>query len=72
MGTARALEYHIVQQLLRRRASREVAPPSPVAERLIAILAATAGVFLLGSLLQELLWVLLAAGTVLTLGTRSN
>lgn len=41
---------------------------SLLAERCIAVLAATAGLFLIGSVLQELLWALLAAGTVLTLG----
>ncbi|MCB1842658.1 MAG: hypothetical protein KDI09_06810 [Halioglobus sp.] len=39
-----------------------------LAERCIAVLAATAGVFLIGSVFQELLWALLAAGTVITLG----
>jgi len=70
MTAARALEYHIVQQALQRRAAVEVQDMPPVAERLIAVLAATAGVFLLGSVLQELLWVLMGAGTVLSLGTR--
>jgi len=69
MTTIRAMEYRIVRNLLQRR---EVEPPEAGhamwVERLIAVLATTAGVFLLGSYLQELLWVLLAVGTIGVLG----
>jgi len=37
------------------------------ADRLIAILAVTAGLCILGSYLEELLWTLLAAATLCTL-----
>ena len=59
----------IIQQLLQREKS--VSEPlrfAILAERLIAVLAATAGVFLLGTYLQELLWALIAGGTVCSLG----
>lgn len=71
MTTSRAIEYQITRHLLRRREqSRRGHPSQGLAERIITAAAVIVGVLLLGSLLQELLWVLLAAGTVLTLGTR--
>jgi hypothetical protein len=73
MTAAKATEYRIIRQLLHRQGSEvEVLPVSPLAERLIAVLAATAGVFLLGAYLQELLWVLIAAGTIAVLGVPSE
>lgn len=72
MTTSRALEYQITRHLLRRRELTRRSRLSPgMAERIITVAAVVAGAILLGSLLQELLWALLAAGTVLTLGTRS-
>lgn len=71
MTTSRALEYRITRHLLRRRESARRGPPSAgFAERVITAAAVVVGVLLLGSLLQELLWVLVGAATVLTLGTR--
>jgi hypothetical protein len=71
MTTSRALEYQITRHLLRRRELARRGHPAPgLAERVITAGAVVVGALLLGSLLQELLWVLLAAGTVLTLGTR--
>lgn len=67
MTAGKALEARITRRLLARRASAPAAPVS-VAERCIALVAATAGVFLLASLLQELLWALLAGATVWSLG----
>jgi hypothetical protein len=37
------------------------------ADRLIAVLAVTAGLFIIGSYFEELLWAVLAAATVTTL-----
>ncbi len=72
MTTSRALEYQITRHLLRRRELTRRSRLSPgMAERIITVAAVVAGAILLGSLLQELLWALLAAGIVLTLGTRS-
>lgn len=37
-------------------------------DRLIAVLATTVSLFVLGSFLEELLWVVMAAGTIFALG----
>jgi hypothetical protein len=69
MTAAKAIEYQITRQLLQRQ--QGVATGSDFnlwVDRLIAILATTAGLFLLGSYLEELLWAVLAAGTIVTLG----
>lgn len=71
MTTARIIEHRITRDLLRRR-EREPSPrAASLAERLITAVAVTAGMLLLGSYLQELLWVLLAGAAILTLGTRT-
>ena len=72
MTAAKAIEYRITRNLLQRRSRDSGSPHLKVsshrwADRLIAILALTAGLFVLGSFLQELFWVVLAAGTMLTL-----
>ena len=68
MTAAKLIEYRIARQLLRRREEGGEQQGSNVwADRLIAILAVTAGLFILGSFLEELLWVLLAAATICTL-----
>jgi hypothetical protein len=75
MTADRIIEYRITRQLLRRR---EGAPGAvrtspaeqgvqPWADRLIAILAVTTGLLLVGSYIEELLWVVVAATTVVTL-----
>jgi hypothetical protein len=67
---AKALEYEITRQLLRRREGRASATRAGAGiERLITGVAAVAAVVVLGSVFQELLWALLAAAVVLTLGT---
>jgi len=73
MTEARIVEYRITQQLLQQRAGAAARTPMyRIAERFICS-AALAGVMLLfGSLLPELLAVLLAATAVLALGTRSG
>jgi len=68
MTAAKLIEYRITRQLLQRReeGGRQQGV-NPWADRLIAILAVTAGLFVLGSYLEELLWAVLAAATIFTL-----
>jgi hypothetical protein len=80
MTAARLIENGITRKLLRRR-EREAQAGSftpdpqlhwqgdiqPWLERVIAILAVTTGLLFIGSLVEELLWVALAASTVFTL-----
>ncbi|GAB5450109.1 MAG: hypothetical protein Hals2KO_04370 [Halioglobus sp.] len=73
MTSAKATEHRIIRSLLLRPArQRSAGAPGLELGRMLewgsAILAATAVVFLLGSYLQELLWVLIAAATVFVLG----
>ena len=73
MTAARMMEYRITQQILQRRqgpVSR--LPARAIAERIITTAAVTVALVLTGSYLQELLWVLLAGGAVLTLGTSKS
>ena len=68
MTAAKLIEYRITRQLMQRREEGGDQLDSGLwADRLIAILAVTAGLFILGSFLEELLWALLAAATVFTL-----
>lgn len=69
MTAARFIEHRITRQLLQRR--EEVVErrdhhrsPSPWVERLIAVLAITAGLSIVGSYFEEILWVLLAVATL--------
>ncbi len=71
MTTARFIEQRITRDLLRRREQGIAPGRNPWLERLITAAAVTVGMLVLGSYLQELLWVLLAAAAVLTLGTRT-
>ena len=71
MTTARFIEHRITRNLMQRRERQQLVTSGPVAERLITTVAVAAGMLVLGSYLQELLWVLLAGAAVLTLGTRS-
>jgi hypothetical protein len=71
MTTAKFIEYQITRNILRRREQHTQAASGWLADRLIMITAVTAGMLLLGSYLQELLWVVLAAAAVLTLGIRT-
>jgi hypothetical protein len=71
MTTARCIEHQITRDLLSRRERGRVTYRGEVAERLISVTAVTAGMLLLGSYAQELLWALLAGAAVLTLGTRT-
>lgn len=83
MTAARIIEYRIARQLLRRREKSPVhcrgvaAAPAqcstpqydvqPWADRLIAILAVTTGLLIVGSYVEELLWAALATATVYSL-----
>lgn len=71
MTTARFIEHRITRDLLRRREKAPAPGNAPWVERLITAAAVTVGMLVLGSYLQELLWVLLAGAAVLTLGTRT-
>jgi hypothetical protein len=68
MTAAKQIEYRITRRLLQRREEvGESTRVSPWAERVIAVLAVTAGLFILGSYLEELLWLVVAGATVFTL-----
>lgn len=68
MTATKLIEYRIIRQLLQRREKGDRQPAfHPWGDRLIAVLAMTAGLFVLGSYLEELLWVVLAAALVVTL-----
>ena len=74
MTVARRIENQITRQLLQRREegdgqSYPIDNPgaNPLIDRLIAILAVTAGLLIVGSYLEELLWAILAATTAITL-----
>lgn len=70
MTTARMMEHRITRDLLERRDTAPVAGSGRLVERFITVAAVTAGMLILGSYAQELLWALLAGAGVLTLGTR--
>lgn len=68
MTAAKLIEYRIIRQLLQRREDGNVQQgPNPWVDRLIAILAVTAGLFIVGSCLEELLWAVLAGATLFVL-----
>ncbi len=65
MTTARRIEHSITRQLLERRKEPVEERRSNLwLERLIAVLAVTAGLSVVGSYFQEVLWALLAAATL--------
>ncbi len=69
MTAIRAVEYRIIQDLLQRRSTgEEFASGNRWAMRLVSIASLCAGMLLLGGVLQELVWVLLAAGAALAMG----
>ena len=78
MSAVKDMEYEITRQLLRRREHGELPrdcalggqqrlQTQPWAERLIAVLAVSAGLLIVGSYLEELLWAAVAVTTVFTL-----
>ncbi len=72
MSTVRLIEHRIIQELLCRRERIALGGTRRMAERVITAAAVTAGLLLLGSYLQELLWALLGGAVILTLGTRAD
>jgi hypothetical protein len=70
MTTAKLVEYQITQQLLRRQEGGRSSLQNRIVERTIRTAAIVVGMVLLGSYLQELLWVVLAAGGVFALGVK--
>jgi ABC-type bacteriocin/lantibiotic exporter with double-glycine peptidase domain len=70
MTAAKSIEYRITRQLLRQGERVEESVNTQVVNRVIRVAAATVAVVLLGSYSQELLWVLVAASTVLALGIK--
>jgi hypothetical protein len=78
MAVATRIEMQIIRRLLQDRQRGTVQPgaaeprklhghTNPWADRLIAILAVTAGLVIMGSYLEELLWLVVAGATVFTL-----
>ena len=68
MTGAKLIEYRITRQLLQRRQQGYVQLDQNLwVERLIAILAVTAGLIIIGSFFEELLWAVVAAATISTL-----
>ena len=72
MTTARYIEHRITRNLIDRREREPARRHEQLAERLITVSAVTAGMLLLGSYAQELLWALLAGEAVLTMGTSTD
>lgn len=70
MTTAKALEYRIIRKLTAALPTDRSEPSQGVrwADRVIAVTALTAGLFVLGTYLEELLWVVIAALTIFALG----
>lgn len=68
MITAQAIEHRVVKSLVQRYAP-PTQSPTPVADRVIRLTATVAAVFLLGTYLQELLWVSVAVATIAALGS---
>lgn len=66
---ARVIEYRISQRLKQRfRQAPEPYRAFTWSDRLIAVLSVTVGLIVVGSFLEELIWVVLAAATVYGLG----
>jgi nicotinamide riboside transporter PnuC len=71
MTAAKQIEYAIARRLIRRGSSQSEAAGQPArqpwVDRMIAVLAATAGLAVVGSYAEELLWLVVAVATVITL-----
>lgn len=70
MTAAQHIEYQITRQLVKRRGTTKIQPRVDISawtDRLIAVLALAAGLLVLGSYVEEVLWFVVAATTVLTL-----
>ncbi|MBT4521941.1 MAG: hypothetical protein HOC23_18235 [Halieaceae bacterium] len=67
MNEAKALEYRIIQQLLRRRERQR---SRSAVDRLIVCLTIATCILMVSLYLPELLWVVLAGALILSLGVR--
>lgn len=68
MTGVKLIEHRITRQLLQRRDQGHTQQGHNLwADRLIAVLAVTAGLFIMGSYFEELLWAVVAGATVSTL-----
>ena len=72
MMTGKAMEYRITRQLIQRRQQGRRSGTATAVERLLTAAAVCAALLLMGTYLQELLWVGLGGSAVLTLGTGSD
>jgi len=70
MTNGKAIEYRITQHLMQRGSDNLLRAEVSAAERLIYLVAASAGLLLLGSLSAELLWVALGGAAVVAMGVR--
>ena len=74
MSNAKMIEYRITRQLLQRQHSLGEGNfrGGSWVERAISVAAVTAGLFVVGSYLQELLWALLAGGAIVSMGVSNK
>ena len=71
MTNAKAVEYRISQQLMRRREGANGSTTwSRLTHGLISVVSVTVVLVALGIYLPELLWVLVGAGSILAIGTK--
>lgn len=68
MTSARAIEYRITRDLMERHTGPGLEADLPVARRLICAAALAGAMLLFGSMMPELLGVLLASGVLVALG----
>lgn len=70
MFAVRAWEHRVIQQVINREPQQQPAPPAvesrPWADRLVKVVATTAVLVVVGSYLQELVWVFLAVATAVS------
>ena len=74
MSNAKMIEYRITRQLLQRQhlLGEGNTRGGIWVERAISVAAVTAGLFVVGSYLQELLWALLAGGAIVSMGVSNK
>ncbi len=70
MTSSQAIEYRIARQLLK-KSPAPIRENSHLADRVIAIVALTAGMLLLGSYVPEILGAAFAAAAIIAMGTCS-
>ena len=72
MTSSQAIEYRIAQQLLHKRPAPTRRESNRLADRVIGVVALTAGMLLLGSYMPEVLGAVLAAAAVIAMGAGSK